>query len=589
MKRRGKIGSYFSRLFGGSRIWSRLFPDTGISAQGKKSGVLKEDALLSGGMLGSLYSKIAGYAAKARIFLAAFAEESRVISRLSAFCRWVLDTSVGSVGVFLFFVGLYSAAAFLIKLYADDAGDILDLVYSAVIAFIGLILMPVRRSLLGCIRRGRLTSYITEEMLAVSPFALDTEVQAGKRIGWAVLFGTVAGIAGFFVSPLNIILFLLALAGVAIVFYSPEGGLYVSVFLLPFASPWVSAIVALIAVVSYIYKLLIGKRNFYLTAADIFVFLFMVSLSVAGLVTPFAYKETIPVILTVAALYLLCANLMRSGAQLYRLMSALNSGTLILALCCIFSVLFGGELGALGAYISDKSAYLFMLPILLPAALCTAFSRGVFSSGTVCCIAVFVAVILTFSEWMYLAVIGVTALFLLVCFRKRIGIIFGALISAGAVMVLFATGIINGNMYIPDMGSSAVADTMLKYGLYGVGFGKDAFTFAFRSAGYADSVDTDLYSALVIAGGWFAVTLFVIAVVFLLRRGLSSVSGKMHGVPKFSASAAIAFVCVLALCGAFGGTWHSPSIILLFSVMCGALSGLPRIYEREAGQTNEIE
>lgn len=589
MKRRGKIGSYFSRLIGGSRIWSRLFPDTGICARGKKASLLKEDALLSGGMLGSLYSKISGYAAKARAFLAAFAEESRVLSRLSAFCRGVLDTSVGSVGVFLFFIGLYSAAAFLIKLYADEAGDILDLVYSAVIAFIGLVLMPVRKSLLGCIRRGRLTSYITEEMLAVSPFALDTEVQAGKHIGWAVLFGTVAGIAGFFVSPLNIILFLLALAGVAIVFYSPEGGLYVSVFLLPFASPWVSAVVALIALASYIYKLLIGKRNFYLTAADIFVFLFIVSLAAAGIVTPFAYEQTVPVLLTLSALYFLCANLMRSGIQLYRLMSALNSGLLILAMCCIFSSLFNGELGALGAYISSKSVYSFMLPVLLPAALCTAFSRGVFSSGTACCIAVCTAVILTFSEWMYLAVIGVTALFLLVCFRKRIGIIFAALLSAGAVMVLFATGIINGDMYIPSLGSSAAVDTMNKYGLYGVGLGKDAFNFAFRSAGFSGACDTDVYSSLIIAGGWLAVTLFVIALVLLLRRGLFSVSGKMQGVSKFSASASVALVCVLAICGAFGGMWQNPAMIMLFSVVCGALSGLPRIYEREAGQIDEIE
>lgn len=583
----GKIGSYFSRLLGGSRIWSRLFPDTGIYAGGKNGGILKEDALLSGGMLGSLYNKLSGVTAKARAFLATFAEDSRVLKRPAAFCRGILDTSVGSVGVFLFFIGLYSAAAFLIKLYADRSVDMLDPVYSAVIAFIGLVLMPVRRSLLGCIRSGPLTSYITEEMLAVSPFALDTEVPASKHIGWAVLLGTVGGIAGFFVSPLHIVLALLALIGIAVVLYSPEGGLYVSVFLLPFASPWISAAVALLASVSYICKSLIGKRNFYLTAADVFAFMFMISIAVAGIVTPFAYKETLHMVITLGALYLLCSNLMRSGQQLSRLMSAVNSGLLILSLCCIFSSLFGGELGGLGAYIGSKSAYSFMLPVLLPAALCTAFNKGFFSSGTVCCLTVYTAVALTFSEWMYLTAIGVTALFLLSCFRKRIGIIFGALLSAGAVMVLFATGIIKGDMYIPAFGSSGAADTMLKYGLYGIGFGREAFLFAFRSAGYGEAVKTDLFAALVIAGGWLAVVLFGIAVLLLLRRGLYAVSGKMHGVSRFSSSAALVLFCTLILSGAIGGMWQNPAIIMMFAVMCGALSGLPRIYEREVGQDNE--
>lgn len=589
MKGRGKTGSYFSRLFGGSRIWSRLFPES-ESASSNQSGVfLKEDALFSGGMLGTLYNKMSVFAARIRAFLAAYAEESYVLSRLSAFCRGVLDTSVGSVGVFLFFTGIYSAAAFLINMYADNAGDLIQLVYSAVIAFMGLILMPVRRSLLGCIRSSFLISYITEEILAISPFALDTELPAKKHFGWAVLFGTLAGLTGFFVSPLKILLFLLFLAGAAAVLYSPEGGLYIAAFLLPFASPWISAAVALLAAVSYVFKLLVGKRNFYLTAADVFVFIFLISLTVAGLVTPFFYGHTLLLVVTIAALYLLCSNLMRSGEQLYRLMSALSSGLLVLALCCIFSSLFGGELGELGAYISGKSAYSVLLPVLLPAALCTAFSRGAFSSGAVCCAVTYAAVILTFSEWMYLAAVFVTAMFLLVCFRRRVGIIFGALLVSGAVMVLFGTGIINGELYTLPEGSSAAADTLLKHGLYGIGLGEKAFTFAFRSAGYSGVADMDMYTALVISGGWLCLVLFIAAFALLLRRGVFSVNGKMRGVPKYSASAAVAVLCTLAVCGAFGGIWLLPECIMLFSVMCGALSSLPRIYMREAGEEYEIE
>lgn len=588
MKKRGKNGSYFMRLIGGSRIWSRFFSGEAGSAGGKNGFSLREDALFSQGLLGSLYGTSCRFAARARAFCAAYAEKSKIFSALSSFLRGVLDTSVGSVGVFLFFTGLYSAAAFFVKLYAGNPGDTFDVIYSAVIALMGLLLMPVRRSLLGCVRQGILTSYITEEMLAVSSFALDTEKPGKAHIGWAVLLGTVAGLAGFVFSPIGILLSLLASAGVAVVIYSPEGGLYISVFLLPFLPPYVSAAAAVLAGISYLFKLLVGKRNFYLTTADIFVFLFTLAIGLAGLTTPFGYEYTAVTILTVAVLYILCVNLMRSGEQLYRLMCALNSGALILALCCIFSFFFPDELGAFGAAISEKSSYVTMLPLLLPASLCAVFYKGAFSSGIITCLAIYAAVVLTFSEWLYIAAIIVTALFFLCAFRKRIGIIVGAALSVAAVMVLFGTGIINGELFTVTFGSAAETDTALKYSLWGIGFGKDAFTFAFRSAGYGEAVPTDLYSAITVSGGILSLALFGAMLALLLRRGISVMSGNTVKIFKYPSAAALSVVCSLALYGLFGGVWQSHDNILLFAVMCGCISSLPRIYEREVGEEYEI-
>lgn len=589
MKKRGKIGSLFLRLTGGSRIWSRFFSGEAINAAGQNGSLLKEDAVFSDSLLGSLYGTASRFASRVRTFCATYAEKSRIFSALSSFFRGLLDTSVGSVGVFLFFTGLYSAAAFFVKLYAGNPGDTFNVVYSAVIAFMGLLLMPVRRSLLGCIRQGILTSYITEEMLAVSSFALDTEKTGKMRIGWAVLLGTVAGALGFAVSPLTILLSVLGIAFLAVIVYSPEGGLYVSVFLLPFVSPYVSGAVAVLAGVSYLFKLLVGKRNFYLTAADIFVFLFTLAMVAAGLTTPFGYEDTAVTVLTVAVLYILCANLIRGGEQLYRLMKAVNSGALILALCCIYSFFFPDELGALGAVISEKSNYVTMLPLLLPASLCAAFNKGAFSSGVITCLAIYTAVALTFSEWLYIAAIIVTTLFLLCAFRKRIGIILGGALSVAAVMVLFGTGIINGELLDVTFGSAAETDTALKYSLWGIGFGKDAFTFAFRSAGYGSSVPTDLYSAIIIAGGILSLTLFAVMLALLLRRGVSVMTGKTVKIFRYPAAAALSVLCAAALYGFFGGVWALPANILLFAVACGCISSLPRIYEREVGEEYEIK
>ncbi len=589
MKERGKNGSYFSRLIGGSRIWSRFFSGEARSAQGKNGGLLREDALFSESLLGSLYGTASRFAARARTFCATYAEKSKIFSALSSFFRGLMDTSVGSVGVFLFFTGLYSAAAFFVKLYAGNPGDTFDVIYSAVIALLGLLLMPVRRSLLGCVRQGILTSYITEEMLAVSSFALDTEKTGKQHIGWAVLFGTVAGVVGFLFSPIHILLFLLAFAGAAVVMYSPEGGLYISVFLLPFVPTFVSASVAALAGISYLFKLLVGKRNFYLTAADIFVFLFTLAIGAAGLTTPFVYEDAAVTVLTVAVIYILCVNLMRSGDQLFRLMRALNSGALILALCCIFAFFFPDELGAFGTAICEKSNYVTMLPLLLPASICVAFCRGAFSSGMIAAIAIYTAVALTFSEWLYIAAIVITALFLLAAFRKRVGIILGAVIPVAAVMVLFGTGIIKGEMFNVTFGSAAETGTALKYAPWGIGFGETAFNFAFRSAGYGDAVPTDLYSAITVAGGILALGLFAVMITLLLRRGISVMKGGTVKIFKYPAAAAISVLCAIAFYGFFGGVWFLPANILLFAMMCGCISSLPRIYEREVGEEYEIK
>ncbi|MBO5981808.1 MAG: hypothetical protein J6Q24_05105 [Clostridia bacterium] len=583
MLKRGKIGSYISRLTGGSRIWSRFFSGKGLTPQGEGDSLLKEDSLLESSMLGSLYKKFTHGASRVRRFCAFHAEKSRVVSITASLCRALLDTSVGSFGVFLFFTGLYSAAAFFIKLYAGSEYDVFSLIYSAVIAFSGLLLLPLRRSIITCISDGILTSYVAKEMLSVSRFALEEKRPPKKRLAWGVLFGTLAGVMGFFVSPLKVLLFLLLAAAFAVIIYSPEGGLYISLFLLPFADIRISACVALTAGVSYVFKLLIGKRNFYFTAADIFALLFALSAYIAGKITPFAYENIGITVLTVAVLYILCANLMRSSEQLYRLMSAVNSGALILALCCIFAFLFRGNLGALGDYLAQKSELVFLLPILLPAAVSTAFSRGAFSSGAIACVAIYTAAALTFSEWMYLAVIITTAIYFVFAFRKRMGIIFGAVISCAAVLVLFSTGIIDGNMVSAIPVYPSAADTAFKYLFSGVGFGDKAFTFAFKSVGYGFPINGDAYSALIIGGGLLLFILFAVMVVLLLRRGLVTLSGKASGKLKYSASAACATLCALLLCGVFGGVWNIWENVLLFSAVCGCMCGLPRIYDREAG------
>ena len=583
MLKRGKIGSYISRLTGGSRIWSRFFSGKGETPQAKSDALLKEDNLLESSMLGYLYKKFTHGASRVRRFCALHAEKSRVVSITASLCRALLDTSVGSFGVFLFFTGLYSAAAFFVKLYAGSEYELFSLIYSAVIAFSGLLLMPLRRSMITCISDGILTSYVAREMFSVSRYALEERRPPKKRLAWGVLFGTVAGVLGFFVSPLKILLFLLAVAAFAVIIYSPEGGLYISLFLLPFADIRISACVALTAGASYLFKLLIGKRNFYFTAADIFALLFAFSAYIAGKITPFGYENIGLTVLTVAVLYILCANLMRSSEQLYRLMSVINSGALILALCCIFAFLFGGNLGDFGDYLAQKSAHVLLLPLLLPAALSTAFSRGAFSSGALACLAIYVAAALSFSEWMYLAVICTTALYLIFAFRKRMGIIFGAVISCAAVLVLFSTGIINGSTVTEIPVYPFAAKTAFKYLFSGVGLGENAFNFAFKSAGYGASAGGDMYSALIIGGGILLFMLFAATVVLILRRGLITVSGKTTGKLKHSAAAAVATLFSLLLCGIFGGVWNMWENTLLFSAVCGCICGLPRIYDREAG------
>ena len=587
MKKRDKIGSYFSRLTGGSRIWSRFFSGESVSADTKHGVVLREDEMFASSFLGSIYSKTASLASGFRRVCALYASQSRIISVVSSFFRGLLDTSVGSFGVFLFFTGLYSLAAFFVNTYAGNDVSLYRMLCSALISLVGLLLMPMRRSLLGGIRQSLFLSFITEEMLAVSPFALDTEKNGKKRIAWAVIFGTVLGMLGFFVSPVYLLGILLGIAGVAAVIYSPEGGLCISAFLLPIASPTLVGGIAVLSGISYLFKLLVGKRNFYLTTADIFVFLFTLAIGLAGVVTPFKDENSGIFIITVAIVYILCVNLVRSGKQLSQLLSALNSGALILGLCCIFAALFPGELGNVGSYICEKSNFLYLLPLLLPASLCTALNRGAFSSGVITCCVILTAAALTFSESMYLAVILTATLFFLGAFRKRLTVICISLISCIGIMTLFATGIIKGDMLYLSTDAGAV-HTAFKYFVSGAGFGEKAFEFAFRSAGFSGG-SADIFTAVIIAGGAAVLLLFAVMLVFLLRRGIRFLSAKREKSFSYPAGASLAILCALILCGVFSGEWASFRNIILFSMACGCISSLPRIYEREVGNEYEIE
>ena len=568
-------GAFLARLAAESRILSRLSSDN-RGKPGASGFTLREDDLLGKGLLGTVGAKADRAFSAVKRACASATESSRIISAFRRAAVGLLDTSVGSIGVFLLFFGLYSAAVYLIRQYAGEHPDIFDPVFSAVVALAGLLLTPVKKSLLGCIKGSLLPSYMTGEIFSVSDFALEREHSPVRRTMSAVLLGSVTGALCFLVSPADILLFIIFTATVSVVLYSPEGGLVFAAFLLPFAGDAAAAVLA-VSAAGYLFKLLRGKRNLYIGTADLFVILCAGFVIVSGLCSPFPDVSLAGHCLCAAAGYFLASNLIRTSAQLKRLYGALCSGGLIAALAFIIGRCFPDGLAFTGISAGALSGFAPFLPLLLPAAACLASREESGASHTLTFALILAGTVASVSEGQYLAAICCLAVYGLIAMRRPMLAMLTASFAAVSVVFLFAFGIIPGSMFtLPVYGESLTA-LISGYFYTGIGIGGLSARLA-----PAAGIVTDTYTGILLTGGILTAVTFAAAEMFLLRRAIVAALNCGSDLKK-PVGAAASMLILFAAGGVFVNFFSNPVIAAVFAVICGCASALPRICDRETG------
>ncbi|NCA93511.1 hypothetical protein EOM82_09875, partial [bacterium] len=174
---------------------------------------------------------------------------------------------------------------------------------------ISLFLIFSKKSLGRKISESTIFSFVLD-LLGINRLAIDGEVKPVNHFPAAFFAGLAYGIAGFFLSPAKVIFYIIAVIVLLIILYSPESGLLIAMVSIPFGNEDKLFLILLSTLVSYILKLLRGKRNLTFKSEDLpalfFAFIFIIAIPAFGILQ----------LLILVSSYFMASNLMRNVSLL---------------------------------------------------------------------------------------------------------------------------------------------------------------------------------------------------------------------------------------------------------------------------------
>ena len=451
--------------------------------------------------------------------------------------------------------------------YVSDATE-LSFICVAAMLIISLPMLFSKRSVASKLSESAAFSSLLSGLLGISPLALRTKLTPRAHSAIALALGTVAGSLSFVFQPVNILWTVLLATGAMTVLYSPESGLLLAIILLPFAPYTAVRIVATASAVSYLLKLLRGKRNMSISATDSVVLLFA-----AACICAFAPGQAAS-LFAASLVYLLAVNLLRSSDLFEKGINALSVGLFLpsffaatSSVCALFGVTLTDYIPAITFFESDSVAVITLVsaPVSLFALhkskrrLTTVASLLFFISSTV-------NAVLSYSLPIWCGYAGILVVYGLFRLAKPLNTLFATLLAAPfAASALFL--LYKNNDTLPFAYTPLFSDN----------------EFVVRLIGGAAPQSTDsIMTAIASGGGILLLSFFAVTVLCILSKGFSAVyKTRLDSVRLFCGSLS-ALIVALVYITALPATCGDIRIISLAFCGAGLLSGAGNVLTRRS-------
>lgn len=499
-------------------------------------------------------SKANHFFSKIKTAFARLVESSGIVGAYRRGINGILCSQVRDIGVFLLSFGLFSLISTLLKAFMFDYVSDTSFICVAAMLICSLPMLFSKRSIASKLSESVAFSSLLSGLLGISPLALRTKLTPKAHSAIALALGTVAGSLSFVLHPVNIMWILLLAIGAMTVLYSPESGLLLAIMLLPFAPYTAIRIVAVASAVSYLLKLLRGKRNMSISATDSIVLLFA-----AACICAFG-PERASSLFAASLIYLLAVNLLKSSDLFEKGINALCVGMFLpsffaaaSSVCALFGVTLTDYISAITFFESDSIAMITLVsaPVSLFALhkskrrLTSAASLLFFISSTV-------NAVLSYSLPIWCGYAGILVIYGLLRLAKPINTLFGALLAAPfAASSLYL--LYQNNDTLPFAYTPLFSDN----------------EFVVRLLGGAAPQSTDsIMTAIASGGGILLFSFFVITVLCILSKGFSAVyKTSLDSVRLFCGSIS-ALIVSLVYIAALPATYGDIRIVSL--AFCGA-------------------
>ena len=506
---------------------------------------------------------------KTKTAFARLVEGSGIVGAYRRGINGILCSQVRDLGIFLLSFGLFSLISTLLKAfmfdYLSDATE-LSFICVAAILICAIPMLFSKRSIASKLSESIAFSSLLSGLLGISPLALRTKLTPRAHGAVALALGTVAGSLSFLLQPVDILTALLLTAAALTVLYSPESGLLLAIILLPFAPYTAVRTVVTASAVSYLLKLLRGKRNIGISAADLCVLLFA-----AACIVAFGSEQTAPIV-TASVLYLLTVNLLRSSELFEKGVNALGIGMFlptflaaVSSVCALSGVTLTDYIPAITFFESDSVALITLAsaPVSLFAlhrskrGMTTAAALLFFISSTV-------NAVLSYSLAIWYGYAGILAVYGLFRRPKPVNTLFGTMLAA-PFAITSLTLIFKSNDTLPFTYTPLFADS----------------EFIVRLLGGAALQPTDsIMTGIASGGGILLLVFFATTVLCVLSKGFSAVFKARLDSVRLVCGSLSAFIVAFVYIAALPETCGDMRIIALALGGAGLLSDAANVLTR---------
>ena len=559
----------------------------------------------------------------ARFAVAGQFDRSAVLGALTAFGKMLAGSALSTFGIGFLLFSFFSGGVYVLSNFfrIGQPKTAVHLVFTVSSLLIGILLVASRRHFSEALSESRLGS------LLFGFLGLRAEVFRAVPLCRGPAFltaaaGMVIGILSAFFSPYELFIgCCIPLLGF-LVFYLPEAGLILGVFLLPFFSTMSLVVYTMVLVISYGIKVLRGKRLFSMSGLDAVVLLFALVLLGSGVfsASPSTSLPSAAVFLCFLCWYPLAVNLLRSPDWIHRAVKAVFLASLFVSLYGIAQYLFSDVSriwldSELFSDIAGRAVSTFENPNVLGEylLLCLPVSFSLFLDrtkstwnrfllllGSGCLL---VCLILTWSRGAWLGLLLSSGILCIIVSARMLLLLFPV-----ACLLPWSPAILPSSVVQRFLSIGNLADTSTSYRIHiwegvlrmlkdhwiaGIGIGVGAFREvypAYSLSGIEAAPHShSLYLQVLTESGVFGLVLFLLFLVFYARCCISSVTLFSGFRYRLRSACICCGVFAVLIQGMTDYIWYNYRVFLMFWFAIGLSVSFSRCVSRKISSQEKAE
>lgn len=600
----GLKGSFFGSIITAYNREQRAFDNSYIKAH------------FSEGILVKKYFRII------RRFLSKSFENSIILRIISRISLSLVTIPLRTLGSAVFSFGIYVAIIYTLRLFLPVISTV-----DASYAIIGIIacasaipMLLSRDNIASAVGKSVILGTVFRELFGFREESFKQRTNMRKFVGNAIiLFGMLLGILTLIVHPLVIVSVIAAIVLVAIIFTSPEIGIIVALFSIPFLSffeysAMVLGFLVMLISLSFIVKLIKGKRILRFELIDFAVLFFGIIIFFSGTISAGGIEGIKEVLITCELMlgYFLIVNLIRTETWIKRCIGTLVTSGTVVAIIGVVQYLAGAVSnkawldtdyfydikGRVVSVFDNPNILSIFLVMILPFSLymlLKAYTGRAKLLGLISVVSIILCTVLTWSRGAWIAAIASVVVFLLMYSKKTLRYIllgvffvpFGSFFLPNAVVRRFAS-----------IGDIADSSTMYRvytwkgslrmlgdYFFSGIGYGMNAYQEIYPQYAYAGIESAEhshsLFLQIIIGTGIIGLIAFAIVLFLFTQMNLEYIKDTKDTSGRLIVIAALCSVMASLVFGLFDYTWYNYRIFFIFWTVIAIACACVRIGREE--------